>query len=721
MEILFKNKCQLKKKAQNFRHLSLVSFIFSLFSLFSYSQQKPADSVKTNALEEVLISSIRATSKTPVSFTNVSKEELAPRNLGQDIPILLNYLPSVVTTSDAGNGVGYTGIRVRGSDATRVNVTINGIPYNDSESHGTYWVNMPDFASSVESLQLQRGVGTSTNGAAAFGASLNLLTDSFSKNASAEVSASAGSFGTLKNTVKFSTGLMNDVFEIAGRLSKIESDGFVDRGSSDLKSYFLQGTYVGKTSLIKFLAFGGKEKTYQSWNGIDGETLATNRRFNSAGMFTDELGNTRFYDNETDNYQQDHLQLLWNEKWNTNWNTNFALHYTKGKGFYENYKEDAKFSSYNLTPVVIENTTIDRTDLVRQKWLDNDFYGFTFSTNYNSKKVDFNFGGGFNKYEGDHYGQVIWARFASTSELGDRYYDDLGTKTDGNIYAKINYFITDKISLFGDLQYRNVNYQANGVQENFVNDTFNFFNPKAGLSYFVNANQTFYLSYARANREPNRTDYEGGNAKPEKLNDFELGFRYNTEKVQLNTNVYYMAYRDQLILTGNLDDVGSPIRSNSEKSYRLGLEVDATIMLSKAFTIRPNFTISANKNVDLNVDGINVGTKDIAYSPNLIIGNVLNYQPIKNLNIALLSKFVGEQYLNNIELPAAKLNDYFVNDFNVSYEIATKRIFKSISLNLLVNNAFNKTYVSNGYMYDIYPYYYPQAGTNFLIGSTFRF
>jgi iron complex outermembrane receptor protein len=721
MEILFKNKCQLKTKTQNFRHLSLVSFIFSLFSLFSYSQQKPADSVKTNALEEVLISSIRATSKTPVSFTNVSKEELAPRNLGQDIPILLNYLPSVVTTSDAGNGVGYTGIRVRGSDATRVNVTINGIPYNDSESHGTYWVNMPDFASSVESLQLQRGVGTSTNGAAAFGASLNLLTDSFSKNASAEVSASAGSFGTLKNTVKFSTGLMNDVFEIGGRLSKIESDGFVDRGSSDLKSYFLQGTYVGKTSLIKFLAFEGKEKTYQSWNGIDGETLATNRRFNSAGMFTDELGNTRFYDNETDNYQQDHLQLLWNEKWNTNWNTNFALHYTKGKGFYENYKEDAKFSSYNLTPVVIENTTIDRTDLVRQKWLDNDFYGFTFSTNYNSKKVDFNFGGGFNKYEGDHYGQVIWARFASTSELGDRYYDDLGTKTDGNIYAKINYFITDKISLFGDLQYRNVNYQANGVQENFVNDTFNFFNPKAGLSYFVNANQTFYLSYARANREPNRTDYEGGNAKPEKLNDFELGFRYNTEKVQLNTNVYYMAYGDQLILTGNLDDVGSPIRSNSEKSYRLGLEVDATITLSKAFTIRPNFTISANKNVDLNVDGINVGTKDIAYSPNLIIGNVLNYQPIKNLNIALLSKFVGEQYLNNIELPAAKLNDYFVNDFNVSYEIATKRIFKSISLNLLVNNAFNKTYVSNGYMYDIYPYYYPQAGTNFLIGSTFRF
>jgi iron complex outermembrane receptor protein len=702
-------------------NLCLFSIFFFLFSFSIFGQQKAVDSVKTNALEEVLISSIRATTKTPVSFSNVSKEKIAPRNLGQDIPILLNYLPSVVTTSDAGNGVGYTGIRVRGSDATRVNVTINGIPYNDSESHGTYWVNMPDFASSVESLQLQRGVGTSTNGAGAFGASLNLLTDSFSKNASAEVSASAGSFGTLKNTVKFSTGLMNDGFEIAGRLSKIESDGFVDRGASDLKSYFLQGTYVGKTTLIKFLAFGGKEKTYQSWNGIDGETLATNRRFNSAGIFTDELGNTRFYDNETDNYQQDHLQLLWNEKISEKWSSNFALHYTKGKGFYENYKEDADFADYNLTPIVIENTTINTTDLVRQKWLDNDFYGFTFSTNYQTKKVDFVFGGGYNKYEGDHFGKVIWARYASTSELGDRYYEDFGNKTDGNIYAKINYFITGKISLFGDLQYRNVNYKANGVQANSVDDTFNFFNPKAGLSYFVNANQTLYLSYARANREPNRTDYEGGNVKPEKLNDFELGWRFNTKKVQFNTNIYYMAYQDQLILTGNLDDVGSPIRSNSEKSYRLGLEVDATIALNDQFTIRPNFTISANKNVDLNVAGVNVGTKDIAYSPNVIVGNVLNYQPIKNLNIALLSKFVGEQFLNNIELPEAKLNDYFVNDFNVSYEITTKRIFKSISLNLLVNNAFNKTYVSNGYMYDIYPYYYPQAGTNFLIGSTFRF
>ncbi|MBC7749839.1 MAG: TonB-dependent receptor plug domain-containing protein, partial [Methylotenera sp.] len=437
------------------------SIFFSLFSLVSFSQVK--DTTQVNPLDEVLVSAVRVTTKTPVSFSNLSKKEIKFRNLGQDIPILMNYLPSVVTTSDAGNGVGYTGIRVRGSDATRVNVTINGIPYNDSESHGTFWVNMPDFASSVESLQLQRGVGTSTNGAGAFGASLNMLTDNFAAESTGEISNSLGSFNTRKHTVKFSTGLMNNHFEIAGRLSAIKSDGFVDRGASDLKSYFLQGTYVGKTTLIKALVFGGTEKTYQSWNGIDGETLQNDRTFNSAGAFTDEQGNARFYDNETDNYQQDHSQLLWNEKISENWSTNFALHYTKGKGFYENYKEDARFSSYSLTPITTGGTTINRTDLVRQKWLENDFYGTTFSANYKDENLDVIFGGGWNKYEGDHFGKVIWARNASQSELGDRYYDDYANKTDGNIFAKANYQITEQLSLFGDLQYRSVNYKANGV------------------------------------------------------------------------------------------------------------------------------------------------------------------------------------------------------------------------------------------------------------------
>lgn len=704
-------------KVQNeIRTKSIFFILFSIFfTLFSYGQEQ--DSTQVNQLDNVLVSAVRVTTKTPVTFSNMDKKEIKFRNLGQDIPVLMNYLPSVVTTSDAGGGIGYTGIRVRGSDATRVNVTINGIPYNDAESQGTFWVNMPDFASSVESLQLQRGVGTSTNGSSAFGASLNMLTDSYASKPTGEVSGSFGSFNSQKETVKFSTGLLNDHFELAGRLSRIKSDGYVDRASSDLKSYFLQGTYVGKTTLIKALVFGGTEKTYQSWNGIDAATLNSDRTFNSAGMYTDEAGNVRFYDNETDNYKQNHYQLHWSESFSDKWSTNLALHYTKGQGYYENYKEDAPMADYNLNPV----GAITTTDLVRQKWLDNDFYGTTFSAKYKDEKLDVILGGGWNKYEGDHYGKVIWARYASQSELGDHYYDDFSTKTDGNIFAKANYQFTEKLSFYGDLQYRRVEYKADSPETGLVDDTFNFFNPKAGLNYEINQKNTLYFSYARANREPNRTDYEGGNVKPEKLNDFELGWRFNSEKFQLNSNFYYMGYKDQLILTGRLDDVGSPIRANTEKSYRLGFEFDATISLSDKFILRPNFTLSSNKNVDLAVEGQYYGTTKIAYSPEVIAGNIIVYSPIENLHISLLQKYVGEQYMNNIELPEAKLADYFVNDLNVSYEIKPKAIFKSITITGLVNNILDKKYVSNGAMWDIYPYYYPQAGINFLAGLTLKF
>lgn len=720
MKTIFKGTEVLSCKGSKLQKVSRIKSIFFilfsfLYSLSSFSQEQ--DSTKVNKLDDVLVSAVRVTTKTPVTFSNMDKKEIKFRNLGQDIPVLMNYLPSVVTTSDAGGGIGYTGIRVRGSDATRVNVTINGIPYNDSESQGTFWVNMPDFASSVESLQLQRGVGTSTNGSGAFGASLNMLTDSYASKPTGEISSSFGSFNSNKNTVKFSTGLLNDHFELAGRLSTIKSDGYIDRGSSDLKSYFLQGTYVGKTTLIKALVFGGTEKTYQSWNGIDAETLNSDRRYNSAGRYTDEAGNIRYYDNETDNYKQDHYQLHWNESISDKWSTNLAFHYTKGKGYFENYKEDAAMADYGLLPV----GTITTTDLVRQKWLDNDFYGTTFSAKYKEEKLDVIIGGGWNKYEGDHYGKVIWARYASQSELGDHYYDDFSTKTDGNIFAKANYQFTEKLSFYGDLQYRRVKYKANSAETGLVNDTFNFFNPKAGLNYEINQKNTLYFSYARANREPNRTDYEGGNAKPEKLNDFELGWRFNSEKFQLNSNFYYMAYKDQLILTGRLDDVGAPIRANTEKSYRLGFEVDATIKLSEKFILRPNFTLSSNKNVDLAVEGQYYGTTNIAYSPNIIAGNIIVYSPIQSLHISLLQKYVGEQYMNNIELPSAKLADYFVNDLNVSYEIKPKSVFKSIMITGLVNNILDKKYVSNGAMYDIYPYYYPQAGINFLAGLTLKF
>lgn len=698
----------------------LMFFFFSLFSLFSFSQVK--DTTKITQLDEVLVSAIRVTTKTPVSFSNLNKKEIAPRNLGQDIPALMNYMPSVVSTSYAGNGIGYAGIRVRGSDATRVNITVNGIPYNDSESHGTFWVNMPDFASSVESMQLQRGVGTSTNGSGAFGASLNLLTDAYSKKSGGEIANSFGSFNTRKHTVKFSSGLMNDHFELAGRLSALKSDGYVDRGSSDLKSYFLQGTYVGKTTLVKALVFGGTEKTYQAWNGIDAATLASDRTFNFGGIYTDESGNTRFYDNETDNYQQDHYQLHWNEKLSSNWNTNLAFHYTKGKGYYENYKEDADFSDYGLNPVGSEITT----DLVRQKWLDNDFYGTTFSANYKNETLDVILGGGWNKYEGDHFGKVIWARFASQSELGDRYYDDFASKTDGNVFAKINYQIGSFVNVYVDAQLRNVHYQANSTETGLVNDNFNFFNPKGGLNFTLSNKNAVYVSYARANREPNRTDYEGGNVKPERMDDFELGWRFVAPKTQININGYYMKYKDQLVLTGELDDVGNPVRTNVGKSYRLGIEVDASFQLDKKWAIRPNFTLSDNKNIDFVLDSgsgtANLGNTNIAFSPKLIAANSLLFSPVANLQLNLLSKFVGSQYLNNINDGQGKLNDYFVNDFNATYTIFPKSVFKSITISVLANNIANRHYVSDGADYGGgYVYYYPQAGANFLAGLTLKF
>ena len=716
--------------------------IFAITACFTLSmglqaQEQEADSLEGQkvVLDEVFVSAIRVTKESPVTFSNLTKEDIKPRNLGQDIPVLMNFLPSVVTTTDAGAGVGYTGIRVRGSDATRVNVTINGIPYNDAESQGTFWVNMPDFASSTESLQLQRGVGTSTNGAGAFGASLNVLTDGFSENAYGQISTSIGSFKTLRNNLKFSTGLLNNQVEISGRLSKINSDGYIDRAESDLDSYFLQGVFRDDNTLIKGLLFGGHEITYQAWNGIDAQTLQDDRTFNPSGIYTDLDGNTQFYDNEVDNYKQDHAQLLWNEKISNFWSTNIALHYTRGRGFFEQYKEADDFSTYGFEPITFEGEVVNTTDVIRRRWLDNNFYGTVFSATYKKKSLNLIMGGGFNKYEGDHFGEVIWARYASNSSYKDRYYDDSSSKTDFNLYTKVNYQLTDQWSLYGDLQYRTVGYKANGGDTGIVDDTFNFFNPKAGITFDLNANNNFYLSYAVANREPNRNDYESGNPKPEKLNDFELGWRYVSTDVQLNTNVYYMSYKDQLVLTGQLNDVGAPLRENIGDSYRLGLEIDANIQINDKFSIRPNVALSTNKNVDFFIDRDDVlqdlGNTNIAFSPSLVAGNILSYTPSEAMNLSLFSKYVGEQYLSNTDTEASKLDSYFTTDFNITYEIKMNRILKSIVISGLVNNILNEKYVSNGYTYlDSWSTpgntfevqgFYPQAGTNFLIGATLSF
>ena len=728
MEILF----NLRNKKQEAREKTILSLFFALCSFLSFSQEKVQDTTKVNQLDEVLVSGVRANKKNPVTFTNVTKEELAPRNLGQDIPILLNYLPSVVTTTDAGNGVGYTYMRVRGADGSRINVTLNGVPFNDSESQGTYFVDLPDFASSLESVQLQRGVGTSTNGAGAFGASLNMQTKSFQENAYAEISNSGGSFGTRKHTLAFGTGLYDNI-EINGRISQIASDGYIDRASTNMFGYFFNINYIKKSTSVQFLAFGGKEKTYQAWNGLeDTYLLEHDRTFNSGGMYTDVNGNNKFYDNETDNYWQHHFQLHWSEKWSEKWTSNVALHYTLGKGYYEQYREDADLADYNLPD--FQGNAI--ADLVRQKWLDNDFFGTTFSLNYKNNKTDILFGGAANRYLGKHYGEIVWTQFYVPNS--NRYYDNYGNKDDLNFYAKASQTF-GKINFFADLQYRMVFYKATSEAFADVHDTFRFFNPKAGINYQLNSKSAIYAYAGIANKEPRRDDYENGSIKPERLFDYEFGWKYIAKKLTVNTNAFYMQYKDQLVLTGALNDVGSPIFTNSGHSYRYGIEIESVIKAINKLTFQPNITLSQNKNKDFYFqrDGIlqNLGNTNIAFSPDIVFGNATTYSPIKNLNLTFLNKFVGKQFMGNIDSQASALKSYNVHDLNVTYLWNINKGIKSILFSGLVNNIFDYEYESNGYFYtydDDFSTpgvtttiegtgYYPQAGTNFLVGATLKF
>ena len=725
----------------------LTTAVFTLLFITLSAQETPAgrtnDTTKIEALDEVLVQAVRVDGDSPITHSNLDKEELEKRNLGQDVPYMLNYLPSVVTTSDAGAGVGYAYIRVRGSDASRVNVTLNGIPYNDSESQGSFWVNLPDFTSSVQSLQLQRGVGTSTNGSGAFGASLNLLSDAVSNEAYGEISNSFGSFNTYKNNIKFSTGLLTDHFELAGRLSTIQSDGYIDRASSDLKSYFLQGAFVNDNTLVKALVFGGREETYQAWNGLeDPEKLQNDRTYNTAGMYFDENGDIQFYDNEVDNYAQDHYQLLWNQRFDNNWSTNVSINYTKGKGYFEQYKEDEAFETYGFEAIEIGGDTINTTDLIRRRWLDNDFYAANANVSYKNEKIDFTGGAFYSYYTGDHFGEVIWARYASNSEIRDRYYNGNGEKNEFTVFSKATYRLNENWSFFGDLQGRFVNYKTSGITSDLlplnVDENYSFFNPKAGLTYKLNLSNQFYFSYGKAHREPSRNDFEQDITTAEKLDDYELGWRFASEKTKINTNLYFMNYKDQLVLSGEMNDVGAPLRTSSGKSYRLGLEVDAEIKLLKNLRTLPNIALSTNKNIDFfsPIDGelVNLGNTNISFSPSVVAGNMLEYSPMEKLQLGFLSKFVGEQYMGNIDFESSKLDSYFINDLNIVYTLDTLSWVKEVVFSALVNNIFNVKYISNGYFYtydDIDDSgavktvgaagYYPQATINFLVGATVKF
>jgi len=713
--------------------------------------QQLTDSVQIKkVLNEVNVNALRAGDKTPVAFTNINQEEIEKGNLGQDLPYMISLTPSVVTTSDAGAGVGYTGFRVRGSDATRINVTVNGIPLNDSESQGVWWVNMPDFSSSVENIQIQRGVGTSTNGASAFGASVNLKTDGLRKNAYLLSNNTLGSFATFKNNIEFGTGLLNNKFAFDGRLSKISSDGYMDRATSNLKSLYLQGTYFGESSVIKALMFTGNERTYQAWYGIPINYLDTSRTFNP---YT--------YDNEVDDYEQTHYQLHYSKQMSETTNYNIAAHYTHGEGYYEQEKLGEDLVDYGLENIILSSDTITSTNLIRRKWLNNDFGGLTFSLTHKMGNIDLILGGAGNRYSGQHYGNIIWTQYASNANFNHLYYWNKAEKLDHNFYVKANYKYSDATNLYADLQRRRIDYTFEGKDEdrNTAEQqiALAFFNPKFGLYHELNENQAIYASFAVANKEPNRNDYVEStpNSRPEHetLYDTEVGYKKSGEKLSLGINIYQMNYKNQLVLTGQINDVGASTRTNIDKSFRRGVELEGNLNLGSNLKWAGNMTLSQNKitNYTAYIDNWDNGGQekvdhentDLAFSPSVIWASQFMLKLNAKMHVDFISKYVGEQFIDNTSSKDRILDDYLVNNLRIAYKWNSK-IFKTVKLTLQVNNLLNNEYVSNAWVYRFIsdgwdprgsdPYvntdsergynmaaYFPEATRNYLLGLTLGF
>lgn len=687
-------------------------------------------------LEPLEVRAIRASERAPFTKLNIGKKELEKLNLGQDIPFVLDQTPSVTTTSDAGNGIGYTGIRIRGTDATGINVTLNGIPYNDAESQLTYFVNLPDFTSSVQSVQVERGVGTSTNGAGAFGATINLSTNEVVKEAYAESNNTFGSFNSWKNTIKAGTGLLNNQFTADMRISKISSDGYIDRAFSDLKSLYFSTAYLREGTSLRFNLFTGKEKTYQSWFGVPERLLETDRTYNPAG--TEKPGDP--YNNQTDNYQQDHYQLFFNHDFSASLKMNLANYLTRGRGYYEEYKAAQKFSRYGLPNLIIGNETITSTDLIRDRWLDNRFYGQIFSLQYRNDAEEITVGGSWSKYDGKHFGNVIWAEYGIENDY--QYYRLPAKKTDANIYAKWLHRFDGPLSLFADLQYRKVDYEMKGFKDNptlFVARSFDFLNPKAGLSWQKNG-WTVYGSYALAHREPNRDDYEAGvREQPtfETLHDIETGIEKKNNNYSWAATFYYMYYQNQLVLTGQINDVGSYTRRNVPASFRTGIELSGGYNFSKMLTVKGNVAFSRNKiekfteyvdNWDNGKqESFNYSNTDISFSPSVVGSVVVKINPTEDLQISIVGKGVGNQYLDNTQHANRILNGYYRQDVQLSYRL-TDFLFKEWNFILSVHNVFNRKYESNGFTYPYYfegklineNSYYPMAGTNFLFGINLK-
>ena len=698
--------------------------------------------------DEVIIRSTRAGDKTPSTHQNISKTEITKMNTGVDIPYIIEQTPSVVATSDAGAGIGYTNIRIRGSDLTRTNVMVNGIPLNDAESHGVWFVNMPDFASSVDNLQIQRGVGTSVNGAGAVGASINFQTQNLNQKAYAEINNAAGSFNSLKHTVSFGSGLIDNKWAVDGRLSKISSDGYIDRATSDLRSFYLSGAYYSKKTIVKLITFSGKEKTYQAWNGISSNVLDTNRTYNNLGEYYDANGNINYYNNQTDNYQQDHYQLLVSHEFSKSWSAHAALHYTKGYGYYEEYKPEQKLSKYGLPDFITTNDTIIKSDLIRRKILNNDFYGYTFAVNYdNHKNISAIIGGAWNRYVGEHYGTISWMQFAGKTPNDFEWYRNEGLKNDFNIYAKMNYQLNSKWSLYADLQLRSINYKISGMDDDLSVLTqmheYKFFNPKFGIYYELNQNNNFYASFAVANREPSRSNFvDSDPAKVfpvhEKLQNIELGYELLKNKYFIKSNIFFMNYKDQLALTGEINDVGDPVMVNVPKSYRLGIEISAGVQLLKSLKWSANIALSKNKIKDFTeyVDDWDtwtqrsqyLGTTNLSFSPEIIANNQFTLDVYKGFSIGLQSKYVSKQFIDNTSNDERTLDAYLINNVRFNYILKTNFI-KNIDLFFTINNILNTQYETNAWVYRYYSAnkhevmdgYFPQAGRNIMAGLNLKF
>ena len=688
-------------------------------------------------MQPVEINAVRASYLSPFTQTTLSARAIEKANLGQDLPFLLNQTPSVVVNADAGNGIGYTGIRIRGSDATRINMTINGIPYNDAESQGLFFVNLPDLASSVNSIQVQRGVGTSSNGAGAFGATMNFMTNELNPEAYAEINNSYGSFNTWKNTVKVGTGLINKHFSLDARLSNITSDGFVDRASTSLQSFYTSAAYTGEKNSLRLNVFSGKEKTYQAWYGIPESKLTTDRTYNAAGM--ERPGAP--YDNETDNYRQTHYQLFYNQALNPAINLNIALFYTRGLGYYEQYKADDDYANYGLPPFTMGNDTLYSTDLIRQLWLDNHFFGNTFSLQYKKNSSEWILGGGLSKYIGNHYGKVIWAE----AGVPDNYmwYNLDALKTDANLYLKWQQKLANNLVLFADVQGRSVRYDIDGFRNNpglIIRNKWFFVNPKAGVSYSKN-NWKAYLSYAIANKEPNRDDFEAGATQqpvPEQLQDIELGIEKRGASLSWGATLFYMQYRNQLVLTGQINDVGAYTRVNIPRSFRTGIELTASWRPSSWFDLAANLAYSENKvrNFTAFYDDYDDGGQktesfeqtDLSFSPRWVCGATLNVHLARNLDLSLINKYVSRQYLDNTSRKSRSLDPFLVQDLRVSYRILPN-FMKEILLIGEVNNLLNVEYEPNGYTFSYYfggslqteNYYFPMAGTNAMLALNLKF